>query len=225
MSDFIDYLRSLPDAVQGGMYICSAALGLVLFAERTGWGWLNRIFKPIASAGFLLAAFGHPDVFNSDYGIIVAIGLVFAAAGDVLLIPKDNGVFFKAGVISFLLGHVAYLMAFFVRGVDPVPAALALVALCAPALVVWNYLRRRIELRMKTAVFNYIAVITLMVALAIGAAFRDEPPTWLIPIAAFTFYLSDLTVARQRFVVKRLWHRIIGLPLYYAAQFMFVMTF
>jgi uncharacterized membrane protein YhhN len=218
-------LAHLPDYTQIGLIITFSALGPVLFAERTGWEWLNRIFKPICSAGFLLAAFAHTHVFESAYTLIIAIGLVFAAAGDVLLIPKNNGPWFKAGVLSFLLGHVAYLVAFLVRGVDPLPFVLAMAALLAPAVLVWRYLKARVEPHLTTAVFNYIAVITLMVALAAGTSFRDEPPVWEIIAAAFTFYVSDLTVARQRFVVKRVWHRIVGLPLYFGAQFLFILSF
>ena len=36
---------------------------------------------------------------------------------------------------------------------------------------------------------------------------------------AFSFYLSDVFVARQRFVQPSLSNRLIGLPLYYLSQF------
>jgi hypothetical protein len=39
-----------------------------------------------------------------------------------------------------------------------------------------------------------------------------------IVAGAFAFYLSDLSVARQRFVVQSLVNRLWGLPLYYVAQ-------
>ena len=39
---------------------------------------------------------------------------------------------------------------------------------------------------------------------------------------ALLFYLSDLCVARERFVVKSKWNGIVGLPLYYAGQLMLI---
>jgi hypothetical protein len=50
-----------------------------------------------------------------------------------------------------------------------------------------------------------------------AASFAARGNTW-IPIGAVGFYLSDLSVARDRFVVSEFVNRLWGLPLYYAAQ-------
>jgi uncharacterized membrane protein YhhN len=43
--------------------------------------------------------------------------------------------------------------------------------------------------------------------------------------AAVLFYLSDITVARDRFVTgPRFLNRLVGLPLYYSAQFLFAFS-
>lgn len=41
---------------------------------------------------------------------------------------------------------------------------------------------------------------------------------------AFSFYLSDVFVARQRFVQPAFLNRLIGLPLYYLGQFQIAYT-
>ncbi|MDZ7588450.1 MAG: lysoplasmalogenase family protein [Parasphingorhabdus sp.] len=71
---------------------------------------------------------------------VMFAGLVLAATGDVLLIPKSKR-FFLFGLVAFLLGHVGYAVAFVVRGVDPVATAcaallLGLVAIPIPSLAV-----------------------------------------------------------------------------------------
>jgi hypothetical protein len=54
-----------------------------------------------------------------------------------------------------------------------------------------------------------------MVALAAGSfSYRVS---WLLAAGAFGFYLSDLSVARDRFVAPAFVNRLWGLPLYYAA--------
>ena len=40
-----------------------------------------------------------------------------------------------------------------------------------------------------------------------------------IAIIAVAFFLSDLTVARDRFVAREAVNRLVGLPLYYTGQF------
>ena len=42
--------------------------------------------------------------------------------------------------------------------------------------------------------------------------------------AAVAFYLSDVSVARDRFVAPGFGNRIWGLPLYYAAQLLFALS-
>jgi uncharacterized membrane protein YhhN len=73
---------------------------------------------------------------------------------------------------------------------------------------------------MRGPVLGYIIAITAMVALASGAVFAGAKPTLLI--GAALFYLSDLCVARERFVAKSLWNGVVGLPLYYAAQLLLI---
>jgi uncharacterized membrane protein YhhN len=43
---------------------------------------------------------------------------------------------------------------------------------------------------------------------------------WFILVGAVMFYVSDIFVAHQRFVMQSFTNRLIGLPLYYAAQFL-----
>jgi hypothetical protein len=42
----------------------------------------------------------------------------------------------------------------------------------------------------------------------------------MVFVGALSFYLSDIFVARYRFVKKEFMNRLIGLPLYYTGQFL-----
>ena len=75
---------------------------------------------------------------------------------------------------------------------------------------------------MKTPVSTYLAVISLMVALGAGAFGADRMPILLA--APIAFYLSDLAVARDRFVQRSFVNRVWGLPLYYTAQLLFAVS-
>ena len=43
-------------------------------------------------------------------------------------------------------------------------------------------------------------------------------------VAAVIFYLSDIAVARERFVTSSVTNRLLGLPAYYGAQLLFGVT-
>ncbi len=196
-------------------------LALLLVAEWFDSQRLRWAVKPVASTAFIAAAWAA-GALDSAYGVAVIVGLALSWWGDVLLIPKGQTRVFQAGVIAFLLGHVAYSIGFVVRGVDPVWFAGAAVALVAVAAVVLRWLWPNVGSAMKGAVIAYVVVISTMVALAIGtvAAHGD----FTILVGAVIFYLSDLSVARERFVKQGFINRIWGLPFYYVAQLVLAWT-
>ncbi len=192
----------------------------LLWALRTGRSRLEWVFKPAAAAcfvagGLVSGALSHP------FGVTLFVGLVLAALGDVLLIPKGDRAF-VAGLGSFLLGHVAYGVAFVVRGIEP---GWTLAALAISGLVVvpvFRWLWPHVEGKMRGPVAAYVAVITLMVALSAGTfgAHGDAR----IVVGAVGFFLSDLAVARDRFVAPGFANRAWGLPLYFGSQMLLAST-
>lgn len=191
-----------------------AALAGLLVAEARGLRLLAFVCKPLASAGFVGAALAA-GASETSYGRMVLAALVLSWIGDVLLLSQRSGPFL-GGLGAFLLGHVAFGAAFVLRGVDPAWSLAALAVLVLPALVVDRWLLPHVPASLKVPVRAYVVVITLMLALAVGT--RGEGATWLIPAGALAFYLSDLSVARDRFLRETLVNQLWGLPMYYAAQ-------
>ncbi|MBX3270904.1 MAG: lysoplasmalogenase [Sandaracinaceae bacterium] len=185
-----------------------------LWAFATDRRRLEWVLKPAAALVFI-AAGAWAGALASDYGRVLFAGLILAACGDVLLIPKDERAFL-GGLVAFLLGHVAYAVAFVVRGVDLAWAGGGFAILVVAAAPVLRWLWPHVEPKMRGPVLAYVAVITVMVALAAGTygAHGDV----LVLVGAFAFYLSDLSVAQGRFVKQSLANRAWGLPLYFAAQ-------
>ncbi|RPH55171.1 lysoplasmalogenase, partial [bacterium] len=196
-----------------------ALIGL-LAAEARGARPGIYVAKPLASAGFVGAAVAA-GALGSGYGRAVLAALVLSWLGDVLLMSSRSAVFL-AGLAAFLLAHVGYGAAFVLRGQDPMAAAGALAVLSAPALAVAWWLRPRLPAEMRLPVFLYIGVISVMVALAVGTVAAGAP--WVLLAGAVAFYLSDLSVANDRFVREDFANRLWGLPLYYAAQLCFAWT-
>ncbi len=176
--------------------------------------------KPALSALFVLVALAGPHG-NPRYFALVLAGLLFCMAGDVFLVSASRGPFL-AGLFAFLAGHVLYSIAFFTMAA-PGPATGIAAAVCLPAggaFFLW--IRPRLG-KMELPVAAYIAVITVMVAGAAtlaGERGLHLGGRVLALTGAVLFYLSDVFVARQRFVKPEFRNRLIGLPLYYAGQFL-----
>ena len=201
-------------AAAGAALATGVAVAALLVAERRESALGRWIAKPLASTGFVAFAFAC-GAAETDYGRAVLVALALSWLGDVLLIPADERAF-RAGVGAFLLGHVAYLAAFSVRGIPPIPFAAALAAATLATAPVLRWLRPHVPRAMKGSVLAYVGVIAAMVAGAL-ATFAAEPRA-AIAAGALAFWLSDLSVARDRFVAPGFTNRAWGLPLYYAAQ-------
>lgn len=192
-----------------GATITALALVGLLAGERGARRGLIWIAKPAASLGFIVAAVGA-GALASSYGRIALGGLVLCLLGDVLLIPVTR-VAFLGGLASFLAGHLAFALAFLQRGVA-LPVVLgALAAIALPAFLIWRWLSPHVGAPMRAPVVAYIVVIATMVACAVGTL-RALPI-----VGAVAFFVSDLAVARDRFVAPGFTNRAWGLPLYYAA--------
>jgi len=224
-------------------YILAAAtvplVGLLLLGEGRDAPWRGWA-KAAASTGFIATAVAA-GAADSAYGWWVLAALCLGWVGDIALVSAQRK-WFLLGLGSFLLSHLTYVGAFATVRPNALVAILVAAALLVPAGLVARWLWPHLGADMRVPVLAYIAVISAMVAAACGAAAgagralpsaaaltAGEPCAgWLWPaavlIAAPAFYLSDVSVARDRFVAPGFGNRIWGLPLYYAAQLLFALS-
>ena len=197
--------------------VAVAALLAAEYREFRPGIWLA---KPLASTGFLAVALAAGalggDGATGRYGAWVFTALVLSWWGDVFLIPQNRPAVFRAGIASFLLGHVAFAVAFVNRGFDALAAGGAALLLVVPVILVLRWLRPHVPRDMAVAVHAYVAVISAMLICAAASLASAGGPAILA--GAALFYLSDLAVARDRFVTPGFPNRAWGLPLYYGAQ-------
>jgi len=194
------------------------SVAVLVVAERRADRRLVLVTKPVASFAFVLLGWsrfepGHP------YDAWVLLALLLCLAGDLLLMLRRG---FLPGLVSFLLGHLAYVVAFSALLLPRSwPAFWALPPLLV-STVAAAWLSPHLG-RLRVPVLAYITVITVMVwgAVAVTAAGRGP---WFLAAGAVLFYLSDLAVARDRLVVKRFASRAWGLPAYYLGQFLLALT-
>ncbi len=175
--------------------------------------------KTPLSALFILTALIQPHPV-AWFAYLLIAGLTFCLGGDVLLaLPQRK--MFLFGLVSFLIGHVIYVAAFFHLAASNGWTWLGTGVVAPVSVGVYFLLRARLG-AMKIPVVFYIVVITLMVCGAwtvFGDDVVNRAGRLLVLAGAWSFYVSDLFVARNRFVKEEIVDRFIGLPLYYFGQF------
>jgi len=206
--------------------ICALACALLVVAE---WRELSRLriaSKLVASAafvaiGFQAAQLGH-DPAGVAYGQWLLIGLVLGAVGDAALLGRGSRAFL-AGLGAFLLGHLAYVAA--TIGLVPIGAwptttgigvLIPVIAGGTALALLWPRLGS-----MRMPVIAYVIAIVAMVVGAIAVARAHALPEtqrMRLVIGASLFFVSDLAVARDRFVARTFANKLWGLPAYYAGQ-------
>jgi uncharacterized membrane protein YhhN len=199
--------------------ILLSAIGSAVVDERNPG--LSREFKMAASTAVIALVFVlSPE--RSAYLVLIVVALVASWIGD-LALSFDGRTPFVVGLVAFAGAHIAYIAAFFARSaLDTTTLAIAGIAMAVFAVVVIRWLTPHRPEELSAPIIVYVVIISVMVATAFATNATD--PDIRIPIAAVAFAVSDLFVARQRFVTSSKVNRIVGLPLYFVAQTIFATT-
>ncbi len=191
----------------------------LLYFERTDQLKGKLPVKTVLSCLFIVTALVQPHPVAGFYYIMLT-GLFFCLGGDVFLALPGQRMFFF-GLVFFLLGHVFYVIGFFyLAHINPGTWMATLAALIVSGAVFF-WLRPHLG-AMLIPVAAYIIVISVMVIGAgtvLGDAGVNSTGRLAVLAGAVCFYVSDLFVARDRFLELQFVNRLIGLPLYYGGQF------
>lgn len=195
--------------------VCGLAVGALLIAEWHDSRLGIWVAKPVAAGSYIAAALAW-GALNSLYGWWLLAGLICCWCGDLLLIPRQRRTAFRAGIVAFLIGHVAYVVAFLQHRIDASGLLLGTGLAVVLALSVARWLGPKLTFGTRNLVRAYTGVISAMLIVAFGATAGSGPLG--IAAGAALFALSDLTVARDRFASRAFINRLLGLPLYFCAQ-------
>lgn len=200
--------------------VAAGLLAGLLIAERKGDTGPILAFKTPLSILFVTAAFVQTPLVPW-YARFILAGLVCGLIGDVCLALKGKTTF-KAGLAVFLLGHILYVVAFAGLTRPSHWASPGNLVMAAISLGIFWWLRPHLG-AMKVPVAAYIVIITCMIAAAWAALqnpLLGRDAAWMLFAGAVCFYISDVFVARERFVKAEFANRVLGLPLYYIGQFL-----
>ena len=184
-------------------------LGLVMPLEWVAAGkhWIRVRFitKPL-SLILLILIFSLLGGWVQP-GFWFGAGLLFSLVGDIFLLLRSR--FFIAGLFSFLIAHLLYIIGFNFGtlelntwGLLPILLVVGLVILTYPRIV--GGVRRRLEhKRLWLPVVLYMLTITIMLLSAMMTWFRDQwtvEAALLVSVGALLFTISDTLLATGRFL-------------------------
>jgi uncharacterized membrane protein YhhN len=202
----------------------AAAVALVVFAaldwmavyrRRTRLEWVAKPLV-IVALGWLALTMGAAD---QDVGRFLLAALGFCLVGDLFLLG-DTTVDFAGGLLSFLVAHLAYAVAFFTLGFEPWWALAGLLIVMSLSLTSGRRIVRGAVRdgggALGAGVTTYLVVVSLMVVTASGTA---RP---LVLLGALLFLLSDTVLALDRFVGQRAHARMLVIVTYHLGQVLIV---
>lgn len=146
------------------------------------------------------------------YKRIILAGLVVSMVADAVIY------WFMAGLVTFFIAHLLYIIAFQTASRKSVPLFAAIpLLLYGILMIVWIAWPQLVsgEVIMGLAIIMYIVVITLMGWMAIRTRLL------LVIMGAFLFIASDSILAIDRFVMTLPAREVLVMGTYYAAQVCF----
>ena len=194
--------------------ICLVAAAGYLAASWASVPIIAGLSKAAASTSFIALAVVNGAAY-SDYGRFVLIALGLSWVGDICLLSRQSN-FLLAGIAAFFTAHIAFTAAFTQLSLDTAYLVIAFVCLSVAGSLILKWLWKYLQGPYRLGIPAYVLVMIVMASLAVGASIVPSVGT-----AAILFVISDVSVARDRFVKQDIVNKTWGLPLYYIAQLLF----
>ncbi len=171
----------------------------------------------IASVLFVLSGVAG-RAWKHEFSRFLLLGLVLCCVGD-LAGPHD----FMHGTLAFLGAHLAFIAAFLVQGIEwrrfisPLPLVAA-----ATWIGLAHWLLPHVPSNQYWLVLSYMSVLFVMVCLTSGIRFPGGKT--LLMCGALIFLISDIFVARWKFVDPSAINAFFCYPLYYISCALIALT-
>lgn len=178
------------------------------------------IFKPVAALSFVFISF-KLGALESGYGRLILFSLALCAVGDILLLNRKLKTSFFCGMLVFAIAHLLFSLSFIKSSTfDFASLVTFLPLIMILGCINFMYLLPRVPHKFKPFILLYGLAIFMMITSAYTFMYEQK----LILIAAIFFVLSDIFVAKDRFIKRSTKNALLITPLYFAAQGLFAFS-
>ncbi len=180
---------------------------------------LIYLLKPLTIVLIMVAVYLNAPL--NQYTQWILAGLGFSMLGDIFLMLKKQQ--FIAGLLSFLVAHILYIVAFFSQ-LSAAPELHYLLAFALPGLLIYGFLYPGLK-HLKWPVLIYVSAIMLM-GYCSFAVYLAQPTSQTLAafIGAVVFMVSDATLAVNKFRFPFKAAQAIILSTYYIAQWFIALS-
>ncbi len=163
--------------------------------------WLEWLSKPAATIGLIALAVQIEPADGAQHWWFL-LGLVLCLGGDVALMWQPE--LFRTGLVSFLLGHLAFVVGFATRATMAPTWAIAVGAMLLGICLTigLRHLLPTVRVNAPDLFAPVTAYVVVIGAMAVASWWGGH---WAAPLGAASFAVSDLTLADNKFVAARRW--------------------
>ncbi len=189
---------------------------ITIYAKMRENNSLQYIFKPLTMLAIILLAILNVSSPPTFYQKMIITGLIFSTVGDVFLIDSKR---FIQGLLSFLLAHICFIIAFF--STPNLPSVIFYLAYVAFFLsILWKHLDN-----LKIPVIVYSLALALMSWFALSRYFGlNDHKSLFAFLGSISFIASDSLLAFNKFKSSFPFAEILILSTYFIAQWLIALS-
>ncbi len=189
--------------------------------------FLSTICKPLLMPLLMLFFWVNSKNLSKKIRTFIIAALFFSWGGDVLLMFQEKApIFFLLGLVSFLLAHIGYILAF--NQIDSLPKSILknkpylLIPFFIYAFVMMFSMSSNLG-DMFVPVLVYASIISLMCIFGINRYGRVNMNSfWWVFLGAIIFVLSDSIIAINKFLTPFYLAGFLIMALYTIGQYLIV---
>ena len=189
---------------------------ITIYAKMREIDLLQYIFKPLTMSAIILSAILNVSSPPTFYQKMIITGLIFSTVGDVFLIDSKR---FIQGLLSFLLAHICFIVAFF--STPNLPGVIFYLAYVVFFLsILWQHLG---NLKIPVIVYSFTLALMSWFALSRYFELNDDKSLYAF-LGSISFVASDSLLALNKFKSSIPFGEILILSTYFVAQWLIALS-
>ncbi|MHC1747937.1 MAG: lysoplasmalogenase [Cellulosilyticaceae bacterium] len=162
---------------------------------------------------------------TKDYNMLIIGGLLFGFLGDIFLLWDHKSRFFAFGLISFLIGHILYIVAVInkIQTVKIIPMLLLCIIYGLMYYFIFSSIKKNLGKMKIPALIYGLVLLTLNLLAFYNLCLIPTYQNILLFLGTVMFCISDYTLSRNTFVKKIKYGHFYIMLTYIGAQFLIVL--
>lgn len=184
----------------------------------------HNVAKPLILLSLILFFYLEGKQLEAKTRKIMLLALAFSLVGDMLLMFDDISInYFLAGLISFLVAHIMYIIVFLQKKNVLIKPVIFMAVLLIYALGLFYMLFDGLESMLLPVIVYILVILTMTIAASLRKGIVSNLSYNLVLIGALLFIVSDSFIAVNKFYNEIESSHLLIMSTYALAQYCIVM--